>query len=138
MKGVSGTRGWPQLGEICMWEGVNKGMLPEAPQSTTCKQSLILRESLISVRASLAHNKGPVKNICLNTACILQIWIFKTFCGQNTILENSYFRDIHKFWHKNHLNSFIKDLQKLGKQKKLKRGEIPRILGIGLSSLLPN
>lgn len=96
-------------------------MLPDAPQSTTHKQSLILRESLISVGASLAHNEGPVKNIYLNTACILQIWIFKTFCGQNTILENSYFRVIYKFWHKIYLSGFSKELQKLGKQKTLKR-----------------
>lgn len=41
MKGFSGTWGWPQLGGICVWEDVNKGMVPEAPQSTTHKQSLI-------------------------------------------------------------------------------------------------
>lgn len=115
MKGFSGTRGWPQLGEVCVWEGVNKGMLPNAPQSMPPKQSLI------SIRASPAHNEGPVKNIYLNTACILHIWKFKTFCDRNTILENSYFRDIHKLWHKHYLNSLIKGLWKWGKQKKVEK-----------------
>lgn len=137
MKRFSGTTGWPQLGELCVWKVWTRECFLR-PLSKTHKQSLVCRESLISVGASLAHNKGPVKNIYLNTACILQIRIFKTFCGQNIILENSYFRGIYKFWHKNYLNSFSKELQKLGKQKKLKRGEIPRILGTGLGSLLPN
>lgn len=39
----------------------------------------------------------PVKNIYLKIAQILQTWTFKTFCDQNTILENSYFWDIYTF-----------------------------------------
>lgn len=85
MKGFSGTRSCYQLGEIWVWEGVNKvRTLPDAPQSTPHRQPLI------SISISLAHSDGPLQNIYLNAACILQIWI-NAFCDPNTKLESSYF-----------------------------------------------
>ena len=105
---ITSTRGWPQL-----------GVLPEAPLKV--HHTLNFKALPHFCQGSTGWQWGePVKDIYLKTAQILQTWTFKTFCDQNTILENSYFWDMYTFWHKNNLNNFIRESQKLGKQKKLK------------------
>lgn len=104
---ITSTRGWPQL-----------GVLPEAPQGRPHSYFKVLPHFCQGSTGS--HWGEPVKNIYLKTAQTLQTWTFKTFCDQNTILENSYFWDMYTFWHKNNLNNFIRESQKLGKQKKPK------------------